>query len=364
MEDIKGLPLCRGFFREAAQPILRRHFPDLIYTAALIGYGSDVLGYDDEVSRDHMWGPRFYLFLRGEDMAKKPEIMGQFAEELPYVYRGFSVNFTAPDEEDNGVRHPQFISEGKVNPLIFITTVSDFLTEQLGTANLDALTFSDWLSFSEHRLLSLQAGELFEDGLNLRKTLEKVRYYPEELRLWLLASCWDSIASEEAFMGRCAEVGDEIGSLLVCGRICQRLMELCFLYKKQFAPYSKWLGSAFRQLAVPRELKDSLLAALIARDGQQRERALLQALQLTVQLHNESGLTPPLSAEAQHYYGRTMKVIFAERFADACLASLSDSPLKKLPLTGTFSQLRGLSNYYDDLNNRENIKAFFERGLL
>ena len=57
---IPGRELCRGFFEEAARPILRERFPDLAYTAGLLGYGSDVLGYDDVVSTDHMWGPRFY----------------------------------------------------------------------------------------------------------------------------------------------------------------------------------------------------------------------------------------------------------------------------------------------------------------
>ena len=46
---IKGLELCRGFFFEAAQPILQKHFPYLVYSAGLIGYGSDVLDYDTRI---------------------------------------------------------------------------------------------------------------------------------------------------------------------------------------------------------------------------------------------------------------------------------------------------------------------------
>ena len=65
---IKGLDLCRGFFHEEAEPILKEHHPGLRYSAGLIGYGSDVLGYDDPVSRDHLWGPRFYLFLQEKDI--------------------------------------------------------------------------------------------------------------------------------------------------------------------------------------------------------------------------------------------------------------------------------------------------------
>ena len=57
MKFIQGLELCESFFREAAQPVLRKEFPDLNYSAGLLGYGSDVLGYDDQVSSDHMWGP-------------------------------------------------------------------------------------------------------------------------------------------------------------------------------------------------------------------------------------------------------------------------------------------------------------------
>ncbi len=70
-EFISGIKLCKGFFSEAAKPILDKLYPGLHYSAGLIGYGSDVLGYDDPVSRDHMWGPRFYMFLDKKDISKK-----------------------------------------------------------------------------------------------------------------------------------------------------------------------------------------------------------------------------------------------------------------------------------------------------
>ena len=71
---IKGRDLCRDFFFEIAKPILDSHFPQLKYSAGLLGYGSDILGYDDAVSTDHMWGPRFYLFLERNDIALKEDI--------------------------------------------------------------------------------------------------------------------------------------------------------------------------------------------------------------------------------------------------------------------------------------------------
>lgn len=40
---IKGLELCKGFFNECAKPILDTYFPELQYSAGLIGYGLEVL---------------------------------------------------------------------------------------------------------------------------------------------------------------------------------------------------------------------------------------------------------------------------------------------------------------------------------
>lgn len=57
---MKGLELARCFYFECVQPIIAGRLAPLdgAYAAGLIGYGSDVLGHDDELSRDHEWGPR------------------------------------------------------------------------------------------------------------------------------------------------------------------------------------------------------------------------------------------------------------------------------------------------------------------
>jgi hypothetical protein len=64
---ISGRQLNRLFYEEAIAPILSSEHPDLRYAAALVGPGSDVLGYDSVRSTDHDWGPRALLFLSDED---------------------------------------------------------------------------------------------------------------------------------------------------------------------------------------------------------------------------------------------------------------------------------------------------------
>ena len=161
-----------------------------------------------------------------------------------------------------------------MNPLIFIRTFDEFLEDELGTSDFEHLSAADWLTFSEHRLLSLTAGTWFHDGLSLAGRLDAIRCYPEAVRRYRIAANWDIIASEQAFVRRCADVGDDLGSVIVAARIAERLMRLCFLYKKQYAPYSKWFGTAFARLDVPQELKDALNGALHAAEIGQREDAL------------------------------------------------------------------------------------------
>lgn len=47
---IPGLELKRLFYEEAIRPILDREFPQLRHSAARLGSGSEVLGYDTELS--------------------------------------------------------------------------------------------------------------------------------------------------------------------------------------------------------------------------------------------------------------------------------------------------------------------------
>ena len=72
---IKGLKLSELFFNEAVQPILSTHFPQLELSAGRLDFGSEVLGFDTPMSRDHHWGPRVMLFLRKEDLALAASIL-------------------------------------------------------------------------------------------------------------------------------------------------------------------------------------------------------------------------------------------------------------------------------------------------
>ena len=87
---IPGLDLAEGFFTDLVRPLLEAHLPDMRYSAAVLAGGSDVLGFDTEMSMDHDWGPRVMLFLEREDFATRPQVIRALAmEHLPLAYRGY-----------------------------------------------------------------------------------------------------------------------------------------------------------------------------------------------------------------------------------------------------------------------------------
>jgi hypothetical protein len=204
--------------------------------------------------------------------------------------------------------------------------VEDILLYELGVDSVEELSVNDWLSFPEQKLLEVTAGEVFYDGLDqLLPLREKLAYYPRDVWLYRLASAWHRIAQEEAFVGRSGDVGDDLGSHIVAARLARDLMRLCFLLERKYAPYSKWLGTAFSHLASAEEVGPMLLAAFGASAWQERERCLAEAYAVVARRQNALALvSPDEDPNPRLYFGRPYQVIFADRFADRLAAAIRD----------------------------------------
>ena len=84
-----GIQLSERFYWEAVRPLLDGHYPGLAHAAALLGNGSEVLGYDDATSTDHHWGPRVQLFVRPEDFdSVAAPLHALLADRLPRRFGG------------------------------------------------------------------------------------------------------------------------------------------------------------------------------------------------------------------------------------------------------------------------------------
>ncbi|MFJ6622093.1 DUF4037 domain-containing protein [Kitasatospora sp. NPDC091335] len=337
---VPGLRLARILYEEAVRPLLAREFPQLPYAAARVGAGSEVLGFDSARSADHDWGPRLELFLSPTDAARHgPRLHELLAHHLPRQVRGVPTHFRRGEDPHDPVRHLAW-TDGPVDHRVEVHDLPSWLAGRLGPAA--APTGPDtlgWLALPQQRLLEVTAGAVFHDGPGeLTAARERLAWYPEQVWRYLLACQWQRIAQEEAFVGRCAEAGDDLGSAVTAARLVRDLMRLCLLLERRYAPYGKWLGSAFARTEAAAELGPLLRGALAARQYADRERYLCEAYEAAGRRHNALGLSAPVEATRRPYHGRPYLVLHAERFARPLLAGLTDEHLRALPPVGAVDQ--------------------------
>ncbi len=358
-----GLQLCRLFYLEAVRPLLDRECPGLPHAAARVGPGSEVLGFDTERSVDHDWGPRLELFLSGEDVTKQGEnLAALLAARLPKQIHGWPTNFTLFEPDDGGVR-VMAATTGPVAHRVQITTVRSWSVEHLGFDARAGVSTRDWLATPAQRLAEITGGTVFHDEIGeLTDLRNRLRWYPDDVWRCLLAAQWTRIAQEEAFVGRAAEAGDELGSRLIAARLARDVMRLCLLLARRYPPYSKWLGTSFAALskaAVPPDTKalqdettlpdaaavpetasisTALSNAVDARDPAHRQEALCTAFEAAGRWQNRLGLASPIEATRRPYFDRPYPVIDAARFATALLERIDDTTLATLPPIGAIDQ--------------------------
>ena len=337
-----GLKLCEQFYWEAVRPILDAYFPQLPHAAALLGDGSEVLGFDDRMSTDHHWGPRVLIFLHEPDHQQyAPAIQEALANNLPYEFQGHPTNFSQPNPDDNNVQLLQAIDGGPVNHRVPTHTMRRFFSEQLSFDIEAELQPADWLTFSEQRLLSVTAGAIYHDDIGLRAVQARFAYYPHDVWLYLLAAGWTRIGQEEHLMGRAGLAGDEVGSALIGARLVRDIMRLCFLMEKTYAPYPKWFGTAFKRLSRADDLWLVLKQVLRAETWQARERYLAEAYRYIAAMHNALNLTGPMPEQTIPFYGRPFQVIELHGFAAALVQQIQDPDVQqiaRLPLIGGIDQ--------------------------
>lgn len=353
---MKGLELNELFFNEVVASILKSNFPDLRYSAALIGWGSDVLGYDDAQSTDHNWGIRFQLFVSEEDLEKYRQPVNEvFDEMLPSEFRGHPTSFEIAVNEDQ--RGPALSHKHNID----VETVKGFFGRYLGCDPFGEIKAADWLTFSEHKLLGVTSGRVFCDGLGeLEPIRQKFAYYPKDVWLYMLAAQWIKIFEEQAFVGRCGDVGDELGSMLIAARQVKNLMRLCFLIERKYAPYSKWFGTAFSRLDCAGESGPVFTEVLRAKDWKERQRSLARGYEIIARLHNALKITIPMKEESAEYHGRPCLVLGDERFAEELRKSLTDEEVKNIRHDlGSVNQFMDSNSQLDDLFLCRKLKDLF-----
>ena len=339
-EFVPNLELNARFYDEIVGPLVRE-WP---HSAGRLGWGSEVLGFDTPRSTDHGWGPRLVVFVDADDLDAARRAVN---DGLPETFEGWPVRY---GWDLSPVAHH-----------VEVTTLARWLVDTIGCDATTEMSCVDWLLAPQQRLLGVVRGAVYHDETGtLTRTRERLRWYPDELARWILACQWRRIAQEEAFVGRTAEVGDEIGSRLVAARLVRELMRLHFVLAREYWPYSKWFGSAYRTLPGATRLLPHLEAAIAATSFEAREPPLVSAYEMLATMHNESGLTGVVDPTVRNFYERPFRVIDAGRFVEACRATLTDSTLRSLPLVGSIDQFVDSTDVLSYADVAQHLRAVYD----
>lgn len=222
-----GLPLCRAYYEEVGKPMIDAQFAAVKDRIAvgLVGDGSECLGFDDEISRDHDWGPSFCVWLTNDDYATFGQDLQKAYDALPKTFRGFT-------------RKTALGGTGRVGVL----RISDFYRQFIGLSKAPE-TVAEWNAIPEKYLAKATNGEVFADPLGrftqIRQTL--LQYYPEDVRLKKIAVRAATMAQSGQYnYPRILKRHDAVAAGCALYEFVNAAISMTYLLNKKYMPFYKW----------------------------------------------------------------------------------------------------------------------------
>ena len=244
---MKGLEIAEKYYLEYGAPMLRESFPELegIVAVGLAGSGSECMGFDDEISRDHDYEPGFLIFLPPEEVVDRSTAfkLERAYSKLPNEFMGLKRN---KDVSFDTGRHG-------------VIRAADFFRAKVGDPEGD-LTADKWLTLPEHYLLEATNGKIFRDDLGIVTDVrKKLAYLPEDVRLKKLAGAL-MLAEQASFYNyeRLLARGDTAAAQLAIGEYVKNVISVIFLLEKRYKPFYKWQFRAMIESPVFAPLREDL----------------------------------------------------------------------------------------------------------
>jgi Domain of unknown function (DUF4037) len=312
--DLSGAALSRRYYDEVVGPAVAARWPGLPHAAGRLASGSEVLGFDDDMSRDHDFGLRVNLLVP-PDMTRR--IDAYLAAVLPEAFDGYPLRFATT--WDPQVRHR-----------VQVDDVPAFVASRTGIGATDTLTVSDWLSLTGQAVLEVTAGPVFVDTAgDLTSARRRLAWYPDDVWVYVVATDWARMAQELPFVGRTADRGDDLGSRVIASRLVGVAMHLAHLLERRWPPYAKWIATSLTTLPAAGAAATPLLRAVDAQDWRTREQRLVEALRILCRLQRDVGL-PAVDDPIEPFWDRPYLSI-RDEVVSGLENSITDPAVRALP---------------------------------
>ena len=204
--------------------------------AGLVGPGSECFGYDDQISRDHDWGPGFCVWLAKDDYDLIGGALQKAYRNLPQEFAGFGPRKISPGEE------------GRVG----VFEIKAFYQKYLGLDHLPK-DVMEWLQLPEQALAVCTNGKVFYDpsGIFTEWRNNLLFFYPEDIRIKKIVSrCMTIGQSGQYNFKRSLQRKDYFAVRYAEAQFCFDVLSLVFLLNKIYSPYYKWMLPTVKELPI------------------------------------------------------------------------------------------------------------------
>jgi hypothetical protein len=234
---VKGLDLSESYYRRYGAVMIEEKFPRYKerIAAGLVGEGSECYGFDDEISRDHDWGPGFCLWLNKEDYEAVGSSLQAEYERLPGSFRGFE-------------RENSRWGAGRVG----VFEIGAFYRKFTGLSHAPHTPLR-WLQLSDERVAACTNGKVFVDPLGRFSEIREafLAFYPEDVRLLrLAAACLSAGQAGQYNYMRSIRRGEYYTAQYAETKFSADVLSLVFLLNRRYAPFYKWRHRAVHQLPI------------------------------------------------------------------------------------------------------------------
>ncbi|MBQ4062580.1 MAG: DUF4037 domain-containing protein [Christensenellaceae bacterium] len=227
---MKGLELSRLFFKEN-KDVFGKYLDEC--AAGLFGPGSECLGFDDDISRDHDFSADFLVLISEKDDARLGVELARMYNSLPEEFMG--------------------VKRAKKSALGFqkgVVTVEGFMRSVCSKPYGPEDIF-DWLYIPSYALQNASNGEIFHDGTG---ELTKIREHilngmPEDVRKKKIAARAAVMAQAGQYnFSRCLQHGEKGAAALALSEFAKNAAEMIYLLNKKHMPFYKWCFKGMREL--------------------------------------------------------------------------------------------------------------------
>ena len=246
-----GMELARDFWEQAGKPMLQSRYPDYAERIAvgLVGYGSECFGFDDALSRDHDFAPRFCLWLTDEDYAAIGTALQEDYERIAHAWRSEHSSADLPDSPTTPRAQGTMRRDG-------VFRIGDFFETLTGYREAPPQDAPhEWLALDESTLATATNGRVFADALGaFSSTRQGFTFMPEDVRLSLISRRLGMLSQAGQYnLPRMLQRGDGAAAMTSIHEFAQAAISLVFLVNNPvsvgYAPYYKWRFAALRRLS-------------------------------------------------------------------------------------------------------------------